>query len=103
MARLSGTIYVDGEWTSPAVPNLFNGVNPATEEIAGWISLGSSADVDLAAIAARRAFPPYAGTTREAPLALSVGGGLTLQRVRHRDDGLRLSIAHVGTLSELLE
>src|SRR5215471_6539400 len=62
--------YIDGEWVAPAVPNLFDVINPATEEVAGQVSLGSSADVDRAATAARRAFPSYSETSREERLAL---------------------------------
>ena len=62
--------YIDGEWVAPAVPNLFDVVNPATEEVAGQISLGSSADVDRAVAAARRAFATYSITSREQRIAL---------------------------------
>ena len=41
--------YIDGEWVEPAVPKLFDVINPATEEVAGQISLGSSFDVDVVA------------------------------------------------------
>jgi aldehyde dehydrogenase (NAD+) len=62
--------YIDGEWVAPAVPKLMDVVNPATEESAGQISLGSSVDVDRAVAAARRAFPSYSATSREERLAL---------------------------------
>jgi acyl-CoA reductase-like NAD-dependent aldehyde dehydrogenase len=48
--------YIDGKWVDPVSPNLLDVVNPATEEVAGQISLGSSEDVDLAVAAARRAY-----------------------------------------------
>jgi aldehyde dehydrogenase (NAD+) len=51
--------YIDGRWVKPAVLNPYDVINPATEEVAGQISLGSSADVDDAVAAARRAFPAY--------------------------------------------
>jgi aldehyde dehydrogenase (NAD+) len=57
--------YIDGKWADPVSPNLFDVVNPATEEVAGQISLGSSEDIDLAVAAARRAFPSYSRTTRK--------------------------------------
>jgi delta 1-pyrroline-5-carboxylate dehydrogenase len=62
--------YIDGQWVDPVSPNLFDVVNPATEEVAGQISLGSNADVDLAVAAARRAFPRYSRTTRKERVAL---------------------------------
>src|SRR5215468_519149 len=62
--------YIDGAWVEPLTPHLFDVVNPATEDVAGQISLGSSADVDRAVAAARRAFPAYSQTSRDERLAL---------------------------------
>jgi aldehyde dehydrogenase (NAD+) len=70
MSKNNTKFYIDGEWVAPAAPNLFDVVNPATEEVAGQISLGSSADVDRAVAAARRAFPSYSATSREERIAL---------------------------------
>jgi aldehyde dehydrogenase (NAD+) len=70
MSKNDTKFYIDGEWVAPAVPKLFDVINPATEEVAGQISLGSAADVDRAVAAARRAFPAYSQTSREERLAL---------------------------------
>ncbi len=51
--------YIDGEWVEPVVPNIFDVINPATEEAFTQISLGSKADVDKAVAAAKKAFPTY--------------------------------------------
>src|SRR5580698_6591718 len=56
--------YIDGKWVAPAVPREFKVINPATEDVAGVISLGSAKDVDLAVAAARRAFDSYSQTSR---------------------------------------
>ena len=56
--------YIDGKWVAPAVPKEFKVINPATEDVAGVISMGSAKDVDLAVAAARRAFESYSQTTR---------------------------------------
>ena len=61
MDRLN--FYIDGAWVEPAVPSTLEVVNPATEEPCGRISLGSAADVDRAAKAARRAFDSFSQTT----------------------------------------
>ena len=45
--------YIDGEWVEPATPQIYEVINPATEEPAGQISMGSSADVDRAVAASR--------------------------------------------------
>ena len=55
--------YIDGAWVDPAHASTIGVINPATEEIIDRISLGSSADVDRAAAAARRAFATYSETS----------------------------------------
>ncbi len=62
--------FIDGRWVDPVEPRDFTVINPATEEPAGVISLGSARDVDRAVSAARRAFEGYAQTTREERRAL---------------------------------
>jgi aldehyde dehydrogenase (NAD+) len=57
--------YIDGKWVAPAQPRDFKVINPATEELAGTISMGGVQDVDRAVAAARRAFDSYSQTTRE--------------------------------------
>ncbi|MGB3336853.1 MAG: aldehyde dehydrogenase family protein [Devosia sp.] len=57
--------YIDGAWVDPAVPSTLGVINPATEESFARISLGSAADVDRAAKAARRAFATYSDTSVE--------------------------------------
>ena len=57
--------YIDGKWVDPVEPKTLEVVNPATEEAYGVISLGSAADVDVAARAAARAFESFAETSRE--------------------------------------
>ena len=48
--------YIDGQWVDPVTPKTAEVINPATEAVSGTISLGSSADVDKAVAAARKAF-----------------------------------------------
>ncbi|OSZ71860.1 aldehyde dehydrogenase family protein [Sphingomonas sp. IBVSS1] len=55
--------YIDGQWVDPAVANPLDVINPATEEVAGKINLGSAADVDRAVAAAKAAFPAFARTS----------------------------------------
>src|SRR5215467_2435468 len=70
MSVYDARFYIDGEWVDPASPSLYDVINPATEEVAGQISMGSAADVDRAVAAARRAFPAYSATSREERLEL---------------------------------
>src|SRR5271163_2286060 len=62
--------YIDGEWVEPAVAHDFPVINPGTEEQVATISLGTTADVDRAVSAAKRAFESYSETTVEQRLAL---------------------------------
>lgn len=62
--------YIDGQWVDPAEPKTLDVENPTTEQPCGAISLGSSADVDRAVAAARRAFPSWSQTSRTERLDL---------------------------------
>ena len=62
--------YIDGAWVDPVVKKSTPVVNPATEEAMYEIALGSKADVDKAAAAAKRAFETYSQTSREERVAL---------------------------------
>src|ERR1700688_4800347 len=62
--------YIDGAWVDPVEPKEFKVINPATETVAGTISMGGPKDVDLAVAAARRAFDSYSRTTPAERLAL---------------------------------
>lgn len=55
--------YIDGQWVEPAVANPLDVINPATEEVAGKINLGSAADVDRAVAAAKAAFTSFSRTS----------------------------------------
>src|SRR3569833_838470 len=57
--------YIDGQWVDPAKPQEFKVINPATEEVAGVISMGNVTDVDRAVAAARRAFDSFSQTTAD--------------------------------------
>ena len=62
--------FIDGAWVDPAEPKEFKVINPATEEVAGVISMGSAKDIDLAVNAARRAFDSYSRTPQAERLAM---------------------------------
>jgi aldehyde dehydrogenase (NAD+) len=62
--------YIDGAWVDPAEPREFQVINPATETVAGVISMGGPKDVENAVAAARRAFDGYARSTPAERLAL---------------------------------
>src|ERR1700743_1785956 len=62
--------YINGAWVDPIKPASIDVINPATEEVAGQVSLGSRDDVDLAVRAARSAFPKYSRASKEERLQL---------------------------------
>jgi aldehyde dehydrogenase (NAD+) len=55
--------YIGGAWVDPAAPKQLDVINPATEAVAGVISMGSAVDVDRAVMAARSAFGSYSRFT----------------------------------------
>jgi len=61
--------YIDGKWVAPSAARDLNVINPADEQPFAVISLGSSADVDKAVAAARKAFASWSTTTREERIA----------------------------------
>ena len=62
--------YINGSWVDPVTPKTLDVINPATEGVAGRISMGSAADVDRAVKAARAAFASYSHTTVDERVAL---------------------------------
>src|SRR5271166_3010509 len=62
--------YIDGKWVEPVESNNFAVINPSNEEPLATISLGSTADVDKAVAAAKRAFESYSETSVEERLEL---------------------------------
>ncbi|PMR66954.1 aldehyde dehydrogenase family protein [Halomonas heilongjiangensis] len=63
-------LFIDGEWTLPEPLTRTAVVDPSTEESVAEIALGSSADVDTAVAAARRAFAGWAATSAESRATL---------------------------------
>ena len=68
--RESLKFYIGGQWVEPAEPRTLEVINPANEAVCGKISVGSTADVDRAVAAARKAFKSYSRTSREERIAL---------------------------------
>ncbi|CAJ1503734.1 aldehyde dehydrogenase family protein [[Mycobacterium] kokjensenii] len=62
--------YIDGKWVDPVELKTLDVENPATEQVAGKIALGSAADVDAAVAAARAAFATWSQSSRAERLDL---------------------------------
>jgi aldehyde dehydrogenase (NAD+) len=112
--------YIDGAWVDPVEAKEFSVINPATEEAAGVISMGSAKDVDLAVAAARRAFDGYSRSTPAERLALmerilaaykahydeialaisaEMGAPITLAR----GSQTRIGVGHISAMVEVLK
>ena len=55
-AAMQNKLYIDGQWVSPVKAGVFAAINPATEEILHQVPEGTAGDIELAVVAARRAF-----------------------------------------------
>ena len=62
--------YIDGQWVDSQGGRQIAVINPATDASAATLVLGTAADVDLAVIAARRAFDSFSQSSREDRIAL---------------------------------
>jgi aldehyde dehydrogenase (NAD+) len=62
--------YIDGRWVDPTNGRVIDVIDPSTEKPIARIALGSAKDVDLAVVAARRAFESFSRSSREERLAL---------------------------------
>ena len=81
--------YINGKWVDPVTPKTLDVINPATEAVAGRISMGSAADVDAAVRAARAAFASYSQTTVAERIALLEA---TINEYKKRDADMAAAI-----------
>ena len=82
--------YIDGAWQAPASKKTLPVINPATEEPLYEIALGSSADVDKAVAAARRAFETFSQSSREQRVEL-LARIIEVYKGRMKDIGAAIS------------
>ncbi|MDO8907187.1 MAG: aldehyde dehydrogenase family protein [Pseudohongiella sp.] len=64
------SFYINGKWVKADNRPALDVINPATEKPFASIAMGTAADVDAAAKAARAAFPAWSQTSREQRLAI---------------------------------
>jgi len=111
--------YIDGAWVSPLTARDCPVINPATGEPIATIPLGSTADVDRAVTAARRAFPDYSASTipermalisrviaayerRQADIAQAISDEMGAPLAFARRAQARLGLGHLKTIREVL-
>lgn len=92
--------YIDGQWVAPLGSGSLALVDPSREVPIGHVALGSALDVERAVAAARRAFPGWSATSRQARLDILAAVIDGYQRRRedlaeavHREMGAPLSLA----------
>jgi len=112
--------FIGGAWVEPLDPRPFAVIDPAMEEPAAIVSLGSAADIDRAVAAARAAFPTFATTARTERVALlrRIAAGLEVRRdaiadrittemgapsAFARDVHVGMSIAYLADMADVLE
>ena len=93
--------YINGRWVDPVEPRSADVINPATEEPVGRVALGSAADVDRAAAAARRAFAGYARSTRQERMEL-LEAVIAAYKARRADVAAAIT-AEMGAPAELAD
>jgi len=64
------SFFINGQWIRETDRETLEVVNPATEQAFARIAMGQARDVDVAAKAARAAFPAWSQSTREQRLAV---------------------------------
>lgn len=100
----AGQFYINGEWTSPAVPALLPVINPATEEVVAEVARGSAEDVDRAVAAARAAFPGWSATpVVERASILSKIHALILERKEPLAQALSLEMGAAISFSRAMQ
>jgi len=62
--------YLNGQWVTPENRDTLAVINPATEQVAGQISMGTAVDVDIAVKAAQEAFLTFSQTSKQQRIEL---------------------------------
>ena len=62
--------YINGQWVDPVKPNEIDVINPSNEEVCAKISLGDSADTNIAVEAANKAFDSWSKTSKDERIKL---------------------------------
>ncbi len=62
--------YIDGKWVTPKSKEEINVIDPATEEECAVISLGNKEDIDIAVMAAKKAYSSWSFSLKEERIRL---------------------------------
>ncbi|MGX6510988.1 aldehyde dehydrogenase family protein [Rhodococcus sp. SJ-2] len=92
---MTNDLYVDGKWTSSESGDRVDVVNPTTEKRIGDVPAGSTADVDLAVVAARAALEQW--SQLEPSVRAGYVSRLADELERRQDEITDIVVAEVGT------
>ncbi len=94
-------VYAGGDWVAPATDQRIAVENPTTEEVVAEVPAGAAADIDRAVMAARQAFPAWAGLSRaqRADHLAALHEGLAARR----DEMARTITTEMGAPASLAE
>ncbi|MGO4248332.1 aldehyde dehydrogenase family protein [Paenarthrobacter sp. RAF54_2] len=87
-------LYIDGQWVEPTEPRHVELIDPTREAPFAQVAIGTAADVDLAAAAARRAFESFSTTSVAERMAL-IGRIIDVYE-SHADEFSQLIAREVG-------
>ncbi|MCA1006637.1 aldehyde dehydrogenase family protein [Rhodococcus hoagii] len=103
MTDLDYQLFVDGRWIESETTDIVEVINPATEQVIGRVAQASTADIERAIAAARRAFDhgPWPRTpVRERAKVLSAMADIMERRF---DELVELNIAEAGAARHIAE
>jgi len=103
MADLTYRLYIDGQWVDGSGTEYVDVINPATEEVIGTVPQATTADVDRAVQAARKAFDegpwPRMSPRQRSVILLKMGEAFD----RRRGELVDLNVREAGSIRMLAE
>ncbi len=90
MTKAYNKFFINGAWIEPGDRDLLEVINPASEEAFASISMGTAADVDSAARAARQAFPSWSESSVDERRAVI---GKIVEGLKTRGDEIATAIS----------
>ncbi|EHI12707.1 aldehyde dehydrogenase [Mycolicibacterium thermoresistibile] len=103
LARTYSSFFIDGDWREPASTETFTVISPASGEPIGSVPSASTADIDVAVEAARRAFYETDWPRRPVEERAALCEALAAKIHEHRADFIDLVVDELGCTRQLAE
>ncbi|CDQ42017.1 MULTISPECIES: aldehyde dehydrogenase family protein [Virgibacillus] len=94
MKRTNLKHFINGEWVESTGSETIDVINPATEEIIGQISSGTSEDLDKAVDAAKAVLPAFSKTTKEERIQMLES--IAAEYEKRKDEFIEVMTAELG-------